>query len=1171
MEQSRQASLLGLAVSRDLISPTALGQVAMGLPDGSGLLEAVLAQGLLAADDVELLSGLVEAYGGSGAQSLPASGPPTRLEEPGGAEDPITQAFASHPSADRAAHPSQSSTLGRRVLDVQQLTTWKHYRHLEFLGEGGMGRIFKAFDPVLKREVALKFLARDEPDKILRFVLEAQHQAKVDHPNICKVFEVGEWKGQSYIAMQLIRGKTLAQARGELSLEEKVGVMQVVAEAIHAAHRQGLIHRDLKPGNIMVARDGGGLKPFILDFGLARGLEPTGLTQQGVAVGTLGYMAPEQAKGIEGAVGFPADIYGMGATLYMLLAGDPPFVDSSGLELLRRTVEEEPRPMSTLDLNLPRDLDTIVMKCLEKEPGRRYPSALALAEDLRRFLAGEPLLAIPLDWRDAVRKKLRRNRTLSLVVGVATVAVLVLGGLGLRAQWRARAQSLLAQRFGMESERLAGAYRWAQLLPLHDMRPNKAELRAWMGRLEAQMKSQGSLAKGPGHFALGQACLTLGEPQKALVHLEAAWKAGHQDAESAELLGLAHGAVLQEALAEVPRLGTKALKEARLAELKQLHTGPALYFLRLSGSNPSLVQEGHIAFLEERYDEALAKAQQALEKDPWLVEANLLMGKVHLARARSRIEQGNDAGAAQATTEALAAAGRAEVTARSLQDAYALEADARHMELELAVARGLPVEGPAQAYQRALEQALAVDPETADIHLKLTRLYRLWADAQGDAGQDPEPHLELALHHCREAMRFSPGQPVATLLLSLTYIAQADYRATHGQDPLPILEQALSFAQAAIKLRPEDAIFYNNLGMAFLTRGQYLEKHGRKAKPDFQAAVAALETANRLGPGLYYSWVNRGICLRHLAMLEAVDGGNPVPIMEQAQACYREAAKLNPNRATIHNNLGVLCQYKAEMELRRGVDARPSLEEAVTALKRALAINGKFASSHAALGDVATLRGLQSRLGGGDPLPSFREAIGHFRTALAINANDADIHQKLGRAWLEQARTLVALGRADAGALDKARLAFETSLRIDAKRGETLVDLARVHLLRSSLAEATAAAAKARAFSPETTETLLLQAEIAVRRAEERSGRAREAELNAAQAYLKVTEAMEAWNPERDILRAMVTLLRGGTAGEASRHAAQAEAEFTRAFQEDRILALDHGAWLAKAKGQRQP
>jgi len=1157
VDRQHHASLLGLAVMRGLISPEDLGQVALETRAAGGeLLQAVVARGLLEAEDLRALSGLMDSHGLSDPGE--PRDLPTRLEA--AREEPAT--------GDGPAwtpRPARGDQAGRRVLDALRLASWKHYRRLEFLGEGGMGRIFKATDPVLKREVALKFLARDEPERVLRFVLEAQHQALVDHPNICKVYEVGEWKGQSYIAMQLIRGRTLTQAREELTLREKVGVMQVVAEAIQAAHRQGLIHRDLKPGNIMVAREGDQLKPYLLDFGLARGQGERGLTQVGVAVGTPGYMAPEQAKGIEGGVGFAADVYAMGATLYMLLAGDPPFVDSTGLELLRRTVEEDAPPMRALLPDVPRDLDTIVLKCLEKEPAARYASALALAEDLRRFLAGEPLLAAPPPWWGVAWRKIRRNRNMSLVVGAATVALLALGTLALRASFRAHARAALAQRFGTESESLVGRYRWAQMLPLHDMRPHKAELRAWMARLEDQMRSQGPVATGPGNFALGRACLALGEAGRALAYLETAWKAGNQGPETAELLGLAHAELLKAGLEDSSRLATKALKEARRADLKRRHAEPALRFLRLSGTNPSLVQEGRIAFLEERYDEALAKGRQALARDPWLVEADLLIGRALLARARQDLERNAHDAAQAGMAGALAAATGAEAMARSQLDACELESDARQLGLELAAARGLPIAPAAQDLRAALDKALAIDPDAAAVHIKAIRLYRLWAETDTDGGRDAEPHLEEALRHSREAIRASPGDPVATLLLSMTYLVQADYRAGHGRDPLPVLEQSLAFGRTAVALTPQDSYSRNNLGLGYLSRAMHFQKHGQDPKPDLRAALASLEAANGLDPAFHYAWTNRGICWRRLGFQEAMEGRDPLPSLEQAQVCYREAARLSPGRALILNNLGVLCKFKAEQELRRGLDPRASLEEAAAALKAGLAVNPAFANLHVALGDVATLRGLQARLAGGDPQPAFQEALGHYGRALKLNGNDADTHQKLGRTWMAQARFLAVQGRASGPALDRARAAFARAVGIDPADRERLEDLARAQFVGAALDEAARSAARARAIDPEAAGPRLVEAELALGRASGASGPAREATLDAAEAGLKATEPREPWNPLRDILRAQALLLRGGPADARARRAAQAGNLLREAFRRDRLLGLDYRPWLERA------
>src|SRR5438132_12729699 len=193
----------------------------------------------------------------------------------------------------------------------------------------------------------------------------------------------------AYIAIECVSGATLDEAARRMTLEEKVRVMQKSAEGLHAAHRVGLIHRDVKPGNILVERtDDGEWRPYVTDFGLAREVERPGLTMTvgGLAVGTPQYMAPEQARGEVGRLDRRVDVYGLGVTLYEILAGHPPFSGASVLDVFLQVVSADPPSLRASDPSIPRDLETIVLKCLEKDPARRYDSARALAEDLGRYL-----------------------------------------------------------------------------------------------------------------------------------------------------------------------------------------------------------------------------------------------------------------------------------------------------------------------------------------------------------------------------------------------------------------------------------------------------------------------------------------------------------------------------------------------------------------------------------------------------------------------------------------------------------------------------------------------------------------------------------------------------------------------------------------------------------------
>ena len=266
------------------------------------------------------------------------------------------------------------------------------------LGRGGMGVVYRAWDRRLNRPVALKMLlagAYARPEELERFRREAEAEAGLRHPNIVQVYDVGDLDGRPYFTMEFVEGGSLAQklAGAPLPAGQAAGLLATLAEAVQAAHDRGIIHRDLKPANVLLTADG---TPKITDFGLARRLEDaSGLTQSGATLGTPSYMAPEQARGGTQAVGTAADVYALGAILYEALTGRPPFRADTAAETMRQVVEQEPPPPSRWNAKVPRDLEVICLKCLHKEPHRRYPSAAALAEDLRRFERGEPITARP--------------------------------------------------------------------------------------------------------------------------------------------------------------------------------------------------------------------------------------------------------------------------------------------------------------------------------------------------------------------------------------------------------------------------------------------------------------------------------------------------------------------------------------------------------------------------------------------------------------------------------------------------------------------------------------------------------------------------------------------------------------------------------------------------------
>jgi serine/threonine protein kinase len=294
------------------------------------------------------------------------------------------------------------------------------YELIEEIARGGMGVVYKARQVSLNRIVALKMILAGQlasQAAVDRFRTEARAAANLDHPNIVPIYEIGDHEGQHYFSMKFIDGPSLAHQAGRFTADPRAAAQLIVkvARAVHEAHQHGILHRDLKPSNILLDAHG---EPFVVDFGLAKQLDGQGpQTRSGLIAGTPSYMAPEQARS-EKSLTVAADVYGLGAILYEMLTGRPPFRAESEMDTLLQVLERDPPRPRSFNPNIDRDLETICLKCLEKLPGERYPSALTVAEDLDSWLAGQSIQARPSGPLGRIWKWVKRNPALAILVVV---------------------------------------------------------------------------------------------------------------------------------------------------------------------------------------------------------------------------------------------------------------------------------------------------------------------------------------------------------------------------------------------------------------------------------------------------------------------------------------------------------------------------------------------------------------------------------------------------------------------------------------------------------------------------------------------------------------------------------------------------------------------------------
>lgn len=814
----------------------------------------------------------------------------------------------------------------------------ERFEGFELLGRGGMGAVYRAHDFRLRRDVAIKLLFSGDTGSRSGFLQEARSQARILHPHVCEVFEAGVADHVPFIVMRHVAGGSLDKVGPSILLEEKVRIVRDIALALHEAHRLGIIHRDVKPGNVLVERaEDGAWRPYIADFGIARDLSGAELDTPSGVQGTPAYMAPEQAAGKAGTLDRRTDVYGLGATLYGVLAGRPPFSAAKLGALLQMVMQTPPVPLREVKPSTPLDLDAIVMRCLEKDPAARYESARALGEDLQRFLDGDPVEARPRYLGVRLWKRARKNKGRVAAAAAALALALVLTGLWLRSLRAAEAREALAREMGSDVREMELFLRGAHTLPLHDVTREGDILRVRLRGVEARALAAGEPGVGPGNDAVGRGHLALQEAPTALDHLLRAEAGGYRAQGLDYAIGLASIELYRRELEKTTHLQNEAEKAARVAEIVTKYRGPALAHLRAAlaqGVESPEYALGLVAHHEGRQEDALAHAREAFAAAPWLYESKKLEGDVLFAiGSRTRHDKaGFDYPRTMDLFQQAAAAYRAAGDiARSDPAVHEAECELWIQAMNAAAEHGAAMRPPFDRARQACERAVTASPRSASGQLKLAWAHLSFAFGVvngGQAGESPEAALAEATSRVEAAARLNPEDAFANYLVGAVWRSRAMRTAQLGQDAGPAIDRAVAGYEAARARDPTFLWALNEECGVLAMRGRREALRGVDPAPSFDLALARCGRAAELDSTFLFPTINTFLVLSYDVERTVASGLDPAPLIDKGLRAADAAARLPASAPWALAFRAELYRREAEHAFASGRDPTPALARA---------------------------------------------------------------------------------------------------------------------------------------------------------------------------------------------------------------------------------------------------
>ncbi len=883
-------------------------------------------------------------------------------------------------------HELERRRAGCAPDDPEAVPELSRYEARERLGEGVTAVVYRAWDRELGRTVALKVLREAASLSALareRFRREAQSAGGLTHPNLVAVYDVGEERGRPFLVMELVEGRPLVrllEAEG-LAAAAAVALVEKAARGVAAAHAKGVVHRDLKPANILVTPAG---EPKVGDFGVAYLVDSTlELTRTGTLLGTPLYMAPEQVEARPAEISPRTDVYALGAILYEAVAGRPPHTGASLAELFGRIAREDPVAPRKLDPGLPRDLETIILKALEKDPARRYADAGDLADDLGRHLAGEPVRARPAGAVGKLRRRVMKNPA-GYALAAATLLALAAAG----AVWtRYRAERDVAVGTLRDTARVSVG----SALELRRKGAN-AEMKRLLPAIERAYR--GAVERAPEmaevDYLMGRMYRALMEDGKALERQESALRKDPEHApalyERAVLLSKRYGSELRAAVeahralvggpgpagASTPSLEEVERGRPGLADLRGrilrdcdtlerlLKAGPRAAAAATITEANLLAARGILAYHRRAYAEARAALEEAVKMDPGMEEAWETLARSAHAQA------GTAATPEEKQVKWLAAL--ADYTAGTSHDRGYL---AHYLGLsEVLIERGL-TRGSSRGGSPLPDYAAAEEALTAALGL------------EGDSAE-------------------------AGLRRGMVRLHRGIHRMSRGEDPLPDYagaEEDFSRAERTGRDSPDLWVWW---GYLRTHRGVHLMRLDKDPMGEYARAARDLTEALRLDPDHVRAWRYRSYVWTKCAFYRELRNEDAFGDYARAEEDLLEALKRSPESLEAWKSLAEVRSRRAMQRIKRGENPLPDFTAAEAALSRAIALSGTDGVSWAGRGN-AILERARARERAGDRAGAkadYASAVRDFLEAIRLKPDD---EPKLDDR-LEEARRKAAAG-----------------------------------------------------------------------------------------------------------------------------------------------------------------